>query len=387
MSSRQRFRDLILLLKRDRKAQVIAFAVAVLLVWGFTGDKNPRRMAVQGPTPLAKKGSGAMPSDEAYKDLVTSISSDINVIKKQTNKNSEDLNAYRQYVQQQEERTAEIFKRVLERISDIEANAQVGNASGLEPVNVSPEDLPDLDENTLTPWGNLDEEEVAPPTEPEDERIAFIGAGDSVAVKLLAGVDAPTDGTPYPVVFKLMSDVDGPDGSALPLGEARLIAAAQGSLSNRRALFRLTHMNVRYPDGSRQVQKVDGWVVGEDGLRGMEGVLIDPMGKAIVGSLASGTLEGLGDGVQASNRMTVVTNQGLFSANNGDIAEFAIAGGLGKAGERWSRFIDERARQLVPHVRVFSGREATAVFSQNIEMPGLFKELESEQSFQFASLD
>lgn len=387
MSSRQKLRDFILRLKRDRKAQVLTGGILIMLLWGFLGDHSPRRYNT-GTRPVeVTTGSGAMSNQEAYQDLVTRFSSDLDMIKKTTVKNTEELNAYRQYTQQQEERTAEIFKRVLERIADIEGTVQNQSALSAEPVSVSSEDVPDIQPDSLEPWGDLDEAEVAPPQQIGPKPVAFIGAGDSVRVKLLAGVDAPTDGTPYPVIFRLSGNVDGPDGSALPLGEARIIAAAQGSLTNQRALFRLTQMNVRYPDGSRKVQEVDGWVVGEDGLRGMEGILIDPVGKALAGSFMAGFAQGVGNGIQAANRLTVVTQNGTFlNTANGDILEFALGAGLGQAGDRWGDFIDERARLLVPHVRVFSGREATAVFSRNVELNGLYEKLEDE-NFQFVSLD
>ena len=82
----------------------------------------------------------------------------------------------------------------------------------------------------------------------------------------------------------------GPDGNAVPLGEARIIAAAQGSLTDSRVLFRLTRLSIRLPSGKRKEFPIDGWIVGEDGIRGLEGVLIDPIGKAIVGAGMAGGL-------------------------------------------------------------------------------------------------
>jgi hypothetical protein len=387
MSIRQNFKDLALLLKRDRKAQVIAAIVAFMVAWGFMYDPRPsRRAAFEQPTLQAPPSSGAMAGEEAYNDLVTRFSNDLETIKKQSISNAEKIEEQRQYSAQQEERTAEIFKKVLERIADIEGTV-ANNANQVDAVNLKSDEVSGVEEDTLAPWGDLDKVEVAPPAAPQAQKVAFIGAGDSVRVQLLAGVDAPTDGTPYPVVFKLVSDVDGPDGSALSIGEARLIAAAQGSLSDSRALFRLTHLNVRYPDGSRKVTNVDGWVVGEDGIRGMEGMLIDPIGKALAGSFVAGVAQGAGQAVQLSNQTNVITDDGSqFSYLSGDTAELALAGGLAKAGERWGRFIDDRMRLLVPHVRVFSGREATAVFSQNVELENLYQQLE-EDGLQFVSLD
>lgn len=389
MSASQKFKDLILLLKRDRKAQVIAGIVVLLLAWTMFIDDtaNQRRAQINDPGPRGSQGTGAMSGEEAYNDLVTRFNNDLETIKKQSLENAEQLQEQRQLAAQQEERTAEIFKLVLERISEIESSVKAQAALGATPTTINSGDVPQLEEDTLAPWGDLDAEEVSLPAAPKPKRIAFVGAGDSVRVKLLAGVDAPTDGTPYPVVFKLIDNVSGPDDSTLGLGEARLIAAAQGSLVDSRALFRLTQINIRYPDGSRKVMPIDGWIVGEDGIRGMEGILIDPIGKALAGSFMSGFVEGLGEGAEAASTTQVITNDGSsYSYVSGDLIEYAVANGLGEAGDRWSQFIDDRARLLVPHVRVFSGREATAVFSQNLELEDLFEQLEDD-GLRYVSLD
>ena len=181
--------------------------------------------------------------------------------------------------------------------------------------------------------------------------------------------------------------MSGPDSSSLPLGEARLIAAAQGSLTDSRALFRLTSLNIRYPDGSRKVINVDGWIVGEDGVRGMEGVLIDPIGKALIGSVIGGTVQGYGNGLAQGQQNTFINqNGGVFTGIDGDVTEFAIGQGLNKAGQRYAKFIDQRIQLMVPHVKILSGRTATAVFSDSVQIPGLFDALGQEE-FVFASLD
>jgi hypothetical protein len=214
--------------------------------------------------------------------------------------------------------------------------------------------------------------------------------GDSVRVKLLAGVNAPTDGTPYPVVLKLISNVMGPDGNAVPLGEARIIAAAQGSLTDSRVLFRLTRLSIRLPSGKRKEFPIDGWIVGEDGIRGLEGVLIDPIGKAIVGAGMAGGLAGLGQGIAAANvqnRLYANGNQ-YSTVDSGDVGKYAGGVALSSTATEWQAIIKDRLSQLVPVVQVLSGREATAVFSQSIAIPELLEQLDEEDpSVVYASLD
>lgn len=386
MGLRQNLSDTLLLIKQDRKWQIIAIAVVGFIIWGIVGSESGRRRPPQ--IEEVQVGTGSMEGFEGYRDLVDSISSRVENLEETDAQLKEGQSAIRQDIKKFDERTTKIFKKMIERISDLESRQSDMENIDRPVVPAEGGDAGELPEETLIPFGDFDEdEEIIDTALPEPEKIAVIGAGDSVRIKLLAGVNAPTDGTPYPVVFKLVSDVSGPDSSSLPLGEARLIAAAQGSLTDSRALFRLTSLNIRYPDGSRKVINVDGWIVGEDGVRGMEGVLIDPIGKALIGSVIGGTVQGYGNGLAQGQQNTFVNqNGGVFTGIDGDVTEFAIGQGLNKAGQRYAKFIDQRIQLMVPHVKILSGRTATAVFSDSVQIPGLFDALGQEE-FVFASLD
>lgn len=394
---KQKIHDLLLLLKQDKRAQAAAVVGALAIAFIFNQPDQQRRR----PTPRMSQAvntigdTGTSSSDEAYNDIVSAFSMDVEAIKTQTQQNSAEIKEVAKNMADNEQRTAEIFKKILERMTENQSNQ--GNAGLGMPaaMDVNPIDVGEASggiETTgssedFTQFGDSQAPAVAPPAPPPPSKVAFIGAGDSVRIKLLAGVNAPTDGTPYPVVFKLVSDVYGPDGSALPLGEARLIAAAQGSLTDSRALFRITTLNIRLPDGRRKVYPVDGWVVGEDGLRGMEGVLLDPMGKAIA---ATGMVAGIGAIGDAFAQGETSTNTGVFGDQNtvidGDPFKFAAGKGVGGFAKGWSKILEKRVEQLVPHVQVLSGREATAVFAKSLPVHDLFNALE-EDSAPMSALD
>jgi hypothetical protein len=381
MDIRQKSRDFVLLLKKDRKAQVIAGCVVLaVLFMMFSEPPRSRRMAVKQVPEGEKVESGKMDNNEAYVDLVTAFNTELRDMKDAQVKFAETTKELKTSIEESEGKTAEIFQRVIERIADIEANQTAGDGGGgQDPIDVVPEQPGELEVEQLEQWGNLEKAEVAPPPKPEPEKLAMIAAGDSVRVKLLAGVNAPTDGTPYPVVFKVLDDVIGPDGSALPIGEARIIAAAQGSLSDQRAIFRLNKMSLRLPDGSRSVVDVNGWIVGEDGIRGMEGILIDPVGKAIAGAALAGGLQGAGRGLGNNNTVNVNGTAGGISNIGQNVTETAAIGMVSGAGNAWSSFIKKRAALLVPHVKVLSGREATAIFVDNVIIQDLYKQLDTEE--------
>lgn len=393
---KQKFKDIILLLKRDRKWQVIAVLCVVAVGYlMFAPQPTTRRLAVNGPRPQAAPSSMSTVKEHAS-DLAVSFKQDLEIIKSQNSQNQQEIGQLRRDLDENVQRSAEIFRKILERVAESEnrTGAAMARASGRPgevvgvPVNAVggvayPDDIAEADE--LQSFGD-DTPQIAPPPPPPPGRVAIVGAGDSVRVKLLAGVNAPTDGSPYPVVFKLISDVYGPDGSTLPLGEARIIAAAQGSLADQRALFRMTNLSVRLPDGRRKELTIDGWVVGEDGIRGMAGVLIDPIGKGIAGMGFAGLLGGIGAGFAASNLETSTSNGNTTQIISGNTAEYAFGRGMAGMAREYSSVIRDRIDQLVPHVSVLSGREASAVFARSVTIPGLYEALNYDED-PFSSLD
>lgn len=433
----QKTKDVAFIVRHDKKWWYILFFLLLIFVWMFLGIGSNKS---NGRTKqVVKKNKKLTDPNETYRDLLLSFEDKLTNLQNSQLTNQKYLEEQALKVDQYEARTAEIFKKILERISDLEdktnliqagqgypnidgsgfyrdANGNLidpntglivnngldgnsgsglngdglngNNGSGLNGANSG--DSSSLTNEVLVDnlesFGQIEEKEKKK-TKKELKKVAFIGAGDSVQVELIAGVNAPTDGTPYPVIFKLVGNVNGPDGSTLPLGEARLIASAQGSLSDSRALFRIVSMNFKLPDGSRQVLKVDGWVVGEDGIRGMKGVLIDPIGKALAGTAISSGIAGIGQGISQSQTTITRDVNGSFQYINGDIPEFALGRALEGSAGQWADFIKERSKLYVPHVKVFSGRKATAVFIKSVEIENLYNMQEKGNDLVFASLD
>lgn len=401
MDIKQKASDITLLVKNERKYQI--FAVLGVLAIGFLLFSGPKqrpaaKLRNDGKHEQATERSRNLANRESSGDLMNAFRSEVDQTKKEvadiktavtdTNKKIDDFEA----------KTSEIFKEILTRMQD--ENAAGGGPGGpgsdanasLAPAPVDIMDAsamaPDAQPDALESFGNDITKEVPPPPPADPRKIALIGAGDSVSVKLLAGVRAPTDGTPYPVLFKLIGDIQGPDGSSLPIGEARLIGAAQGSLTDSRVLFRLTKLSMRLPNGRRKVMNVDGWVVGEDGIRGMQGIPWDPIGKAIG---AAGMIGGLGAASEGLARSVTKITRDAFggqieSIQTGDLGIYSA----GKAGagfaNQWGEIVAERVRDLVPHVEVYSGREGTAIFSNSVAIKDLYESLETEEDV-FPTLD
>jgi len=389
---KQRIQDLILLLRQEKKYQVIAaFALlAVLYVTlsdGTQAKRSKRNESANKPIVMSDK--------EAFKDVVTALSNDLDSVKANAAQTQKTMVEIKTNIDDDRARVAEIFNKMLASINQNQPGSGNGSAGGGGMPN-NPDAMAVMANSTggglesvdaLASFGEAAEPAIAPPAPPAPKRMAVIMPGDSVRAKLLAGVNAPTDGTPYPVVLKLVSNVEGPDHSNLPLGEARIVAAAQGSLTDSRVLLRLTTMNIRLPNGQKKEVPVDGWVVGEDGIRGMEGVLIDPFGKAIAGAAGAGFLSALGQGFAARETSTSRSFFGSDTVVSGDPAKYAAGKGLSGGANAVVEMIKERGAMMVPHVAVYSGREATLVFSKTVTIDDLIENLEEGDSSFAASVD
>ncbi|MFO0417657.1 MAG: TrbI/VirB10 family protein, partial [Pseudomonadota bacterium] len=376
-------------LRSDRKTQIIS--VLALLAGGYMmfTDNTPVRRAAK---PKPQVSVGANDPNERWKDLVERFNGQLNTLTNTTNALQEEVSNQKKAMQEYEATTAEIFKKILERLAEVQTTSNAPSVQSSGPQDLGEVSAPDIiaaSPDELEPIGGAESVPAQPPVQPAKPRLAAIMPGDSVRVKMLAGVNAPTDGTPYPVVLKLIGNVLGPDGNSIPLGEARIIAAAQGSLTDSRALLRLTRLSLRLPNGRRKEFPIDGWVVGEDGIRGMEGVLIDPIGKAIAGAAMAGGLGGLGEGMRAANTDTLTYSNGSQSrtVDSSQIPAFAGGVALSSAATEWQQIIRDRIRILVPVVQVLSGREATAVFSQSLAIPDLLEAVDEDPSVVYTSLD
>jgi hypothetical protein len=146
-------------------------------------------------------------------------------------------------------------------------------------------------------------------------------------------------------------------------------------------------MNIRLPNGQKKEVPIDGWVVGEDGIRGMEGILIDPFGKAIAGAAGAGFLSALGQGFAARETGTERSIWGSETVVNGDPAKYALGKGVAGGSNAIAELIKERGAMMVPHVAVYSGREATLVFSKTVTIDDLIETLEDSDSDLTSSLD
>lgn len=393
---KQKLQDLKLLLKNDKRiwAGLLALIVIIVLFSFVDGNKrgkfNTPNMIKTQQQAASSPSTGAT---EAYGDLVVSLRNDLTQLRTQKDQDNRIIEKVQQKQQEDSKRYEGIFESIVEKIDEMgrsldRLDKTTKDLKRRGTNQMSPEDGPQQD--TVESFG-FSEATVPPPppAPPGILKTKLISPGDSVKLKLLTGVNAPVDGTPYPVVFQVMSPVVGPDGSSLEVGEARIIAAAQGSETDSRALFRLSVLALRHADGSRSAVKVDGWVVGEDGIRGLQGKLIDKLGRLILATAGISFTAALGDSLldQAEIAEANSTDNSSDSINiTTQNYDSAAASALTDASNRLGQILLDRYEKLVPVVEILSGREVVAVFSTPVEIE-LCEECGTDESYLTSALD
>lgn len=397
MSLKQKLSDLTQLVRKERKVQVMALGmVFVVLFLVFHEPKKRQR----GPAithlnaPQSAEQLGASSTHELYNDLQQVVVQRLDTLQETQEQFQGELEKTNKRIEENEIRTAEIFETLIKRVESQRAalpDYSQPSGNGDIPVGDTPlfpeEQI--LAADSLETFGEISNAGVvSPPSLPDsDPRSAYIAPTDFVRVRLLAGVNAPTDGSPYPVLMELIGDVQSPDGASLPLGNARILAAAQGSLIDSRALFRLTSLTLRMPDGEVQNLPIDGYMVGEDGILGLPGIPIDPLGKVLASTATTGAMAGLGQGIATAQTTSVLNgNGGTTTAFTGDLALFAAGQAIAQPANLWSDIIRERMEAAVPVIQVYSGREATAIFTQGAAIPRLYELMTTEDDI-FAETD
>ncbi len=386
----EKLENLKLILKNDRRVWAIGVFLlfcSVLVLLSSGPKKGPRRSSMAGPVqqnPADSNGRIREKGNVGLNDLVVTMASDVKAIKEEARKNRESVIRLQKERESDQERVATIFQGVLDKLDKVSEDFEVlkenqgkQDDAGYDGVPGESGDLVLPTEEKIATIGfDTNDLPPVPPKKPKAPvKVSHITLGDNVSLQLLTGVAAPVDGTPYPVMFKVTGPITGPDGSSLDIGEARVIAAAEGKDSNSRVVFRLSELAIRHKDGRRSVIPVDGWIIGEDGVRGMKGELKDNLGATMVALSTIASAQYLGDRVADKADNDRGSQTGAFSllgsggsAVSVDDLDNAIALGVTDTFENMTDIIVKRFESQVPVVEILPGRTVQAVFSSNAEV-------------------
>ncbi|SFV16739.1 TrbI/VirB10 family protein [Pseudoduganella namucuonensis] len=197
----------------------------------------------------------------------------------------------------------------------------------------------------------------------------------------LSGIAAPTGGqaqaNPLPVLIRLLDNAVLPNHFRSEVKECFVIASGYGSISASRAYLRTVNLSCVRRDGRALEVKIDGNVLGEDGMLGLRGRLVTMQGQMLANALRAGIVSGIGQGFAQSGASFSTTPFGTLATSPegmGDRMQRGIAGGVGRALDNLANYYIKLAEETFPVIEIGAKRQVDIVLTKGVRLPRLAKE-------------
>lgn len=183
---------------------------------------------------------------------------------------------------------------------------------------------------------------------------------------MITGAYAPAfeSGTedPLPVLFQAEGDILIANNDTESIDKCMLIGSAKGNMNSKTADIRLHSITCSLAEGTKMIEgQISGWVIGENGIPGVQGELMHKNGAWLSNTFVAGFLETFASAFSdtGSTDIEFVTgDDGTVSTSSavGDNAKSAAAGGLSTVFGKLGEYYLEMAEQIFPVIEVKGGR-------------------------------
>jgi len=194
---------------------------------------------------------------------------------------------------------------------------------------------------------------------------------------LLTGFDAATSGgakggNSEPLLLRIQTPAVLPNDIKANLAGCFVIAEAVGRLDKERADVRLVSLSCLSNEGSAVIDTpIKGFVTDSDSKVGLSGRVVSRMGASVARAVIAGVFGGAGEALQAAATTTTttpITGGQTSTIDSGDMAKFAIGGGLSDGANLISEFYMDLAKQATPVIEVAATKKITVIVSEGKEL-------------------
>lgn len=170
---------------------------------------------------------------------------------------------------------------------------------------------------------------------------------------------------PLPVLLQAEGDILIANDDTQTIDKCLLIGSAKGNMNSETADIRLVKISCSLGEGTKKIEgNISGWVIGENGIPGVQGELLHKNGAWLSKTFVSGFLETFASSLGNTNttQITLGTN-GTNSSTTvpvstavSDNAKSAAAGGLSTVFGKLGDYYLKMAEQIFPVIEVKGGR-------------------------------
>ena len=195
---------------------------------------------------------------------------------------------------------------------------------------------------------------------------------------LITGVSAPTFGegvkNPKPVLLSLDSTNIIANNDYEDLRDCLLIGTATGNMNSSRAEIMITRLSCSAKDKDGGRHKIEliadpiGWVIGEEGVYGVKGRLVDSAGKLLLRQLTIGFLQGVSIAFSTPSVGYIQPNTSggsgnqLGAQNIGNSLSTGASQGVGSGLNSLAEYYTRMLEGTYPFISVRAGRKLTILF-------------------------
>lgn len=193
--------------------------------------------------------------------------------------------------------------------------------------------------------------------------------------RTLNGVVAVVNAAAKPFLVKLQGQYRSANGYVMNLDSCTAYVEGRADLSAGRILGKPAKLTCNFSGRGSKTWDVSGYIVDQDGIEGIVGVINDNGGKKLAGAALGGGIALAGARLSAAQTQTYTGAGGTSSAVTGSISS-DLAGGLAQgAGTELSRQVIDHYNQYQASVQVGGNKEITLVLLNELAVPDSGKEI------------
>ncbi|WP_031572060.1 TrbI/VirB10 family protein [Acidithiobacillus thiooxidans] len=148
-------------------------------------------------------------------------------------------------------------------------------------------------------------------------------------------------------------------------------AQAFANFSASRVELKPTKLSCNMPDGQTENWAIGGWVVGQDGIEGVKGVVHENLGNEVAGQAILGALSGAAGTVNQSQYTTTYSDNGGGGASilTGNPYTAALAGVAQGGAQAGSKALQQYFDLYEPSIQIGANTPLTVVITDTIPLP------------------
>jgi hypothetical protein len=195
-------------------------------------------------------------------------------------------------------------------------------------------------------------------------------SGSYAKAKIIAGAQVP-DGRTIPFLLQLDEVYILPNNKWIDLSGCFIIAKGEADLSTERLEMQPNSLSCVSKSNKLFEANLSGWVVDErDNNFALDAKLISKRGRVARTAFASSLVTGISRAIQqAQTDQSRTPLGGDNTIITGSQAKYIGAGAVGESASLVTQWYLEQARNLLPTLKVSSGRDVWVVLSEKVEIP------------------